>query len=75
MYHRVQAASPTQFHHLLKAIAEEGRLHRLYTQNVDGLDTQLYTIEDLNSSAVEGAMAENDSATRRLNDCQVPKKS
>jgi NAD-dependent SIR2 family protein deacetylase len=41
MYQRAQAASPTQFHHVLKAIAEEGRLHRLYTQNIDGLDTQL----------------------------------
>jgi NAD-dependent histone deacetylase SIR2 len=39
MYHRAQAASPTQFHHVLKAIADEGRLHRLYTQNIDGLDT------------------------------------
>lgn len=41
MYHRVQGASPTQFHRVLEAIAEEGRLHRLYTQNIDGLDTQL----------------------------------
>ena len=41
MYHRAQAASPTQFHQVLNAIADEGRLHRLYTQNIDGLDTQL----------------------------------
>jgi NAD-dependent histone deacetylase SIR2 len=41
MYQRAQAASPTQFHHVLEAIADEGRLHRLYTQNIDGLDTQL----------------------------------
>ncbi|KAH7363946.1 DHS-like NAD/FAD-binding domain-containing protein [Rhexocercosporidium sp. MPI-PUGE-AT-0058] len=41
MYNRAQAASPTQFHHVLEAIAKEGRLHRLYTQNIDGLDTQL----------------------------------
>jgi NAD-dependent SIR2 family protein deacetylase len=41
MYRRAQAASPTQFHHVLEAIAEEGRLCRLYTQNIDGLDTQL----------------------------------
>ena len=41
MYQRAQATSPTQFHHVLEAIAEEGRLHRLYTQNIDGLDTQL----------------------------------
>ena len=41
MYHRIQAASPSQFHLLLAALAEEGRLQRLYTQNVDGIDTQL----------------------------------
>lgn len=41
MYHRIQAASPTQFHRVLEAIAEEGHLHRLYTQNIDGLDTRL----------------------------------
>jgi len=39
IYHRAQTVSPTQFHYVLKAIADEGRLHRLYTQNIDGLDT------------------------------------
>lgn len=34
-------AKPTQFHHLLARLAAEGRLLRLYTQNVDGLDTQM----------------------------------
>ena len=46
MYHRVQGASPTQFHRVLEAIAEEGRLHRLYTQNIDGLDTKLAALKN-----------------------------
>jgi NAD-dependent histone deacetylase SIR2 len=41
IYQRAQAVSLTQFHYVFKAIAEEGRLHRLYTQNINGLDTQL----------------------------------
>ena len=34
-------AKPTQFHHMLARLATEGRLLRLYTQNVDGLETQM----------------------------------
>lgn len=34
-------AKPTAFHHLLATLAEQGRLMRLYTQNVDGIDTSL----------------------------------
>jgi NAD-dependent histone deacetylase SIR2 len=34
-------AKPTAFHNLLATLADEGRLLRLYTQNVDGLDTEL----------------------------------
>jgi NAD-dependent histone deacetylase SIR2 len=34
-------AKPTAFHHMLATIANEGRLLRLYTQNVDGIDTSL----------------------------------
>jgi NAD-dependent histone deacetylase SIR2 len=34
-------AKPTVFHHMLATIANEGRLLRLYTQNVDGIDTSL----------------------------------
>ncbi|KAI9759074.1 MAG: hypothetical protein M4579_002590 [Chaenotheca gracillima] len=37
----VAAARPTDFHHLLASLAKEGRLLRLYTQNVDGIDTSL----------------------------------
>jgi len=34
-------AEPTAFHHLLATLAEEKRLLRLYTQNVDGIDVAL----------------------------------
>ena len=34
-------AKPTAFHHMLATIAQENRLLRLYSQNVDGLDTKL----------------------------------
>ncbi|KAK3990322.1 DHS-like NAD/FAD-binding domain-containing protein [Cladorrhinum sp. PSN332] len=34
-------AKPTAFHHMLASIAQEGRLMRLYTQNIDTLETQM----------------------------------
>ncbi|GAB7363908.1 hypothetical protein MBLNU230_g4471t1 [Neophaeotheca triangularis] len=34
-------AKPTAFHHMLATIASEDRLLRLYSQNVDGIDTSL----------------------------------
>lgn len=34
-------ARPTDFHHMLATIAKEDRLLRLYSQNVDGIDTSL----------------------------------
>lgn len=34
-------AQPTAFHHLIATLAQEGRLMRLYTQNVDGIDTSM----------------------------------
>ena len=34
-------AKPSRFHNLLARLAKEGRLLRLYTQNVDGLETML----------------------------------
>ena len=37
----VSDAQPTAFHHMLATLANEGRLMRLYTQNVDGIDTSL----------------------------------
>jgi NAD-dependent histone deacetylase SIR2 len=39
--HLTQKAKPTPFHHMLATIAEEGRLMRLYTQNVDGIECAL----------------------------------
>lgn len=47
-------ADPTDFHQLLASLAAEGRLLRLYTQNVDCLDTNikpLATTVPLNSKA------------------------
>ncbi|GAP84916.2 putative dhs-like NAD FAD-binding domain-containing protein [Rosellinia necatrix] len=37
----VKDAKPTSFHHFLASLAKEGRLLRLYTQNVDGLETSM----------------------------------
>jgi NAD-dependent histone deacetylase SIR2 len=34
-------AKPTPFHHMLASIAAEGRLLRMYSQNIDSLDTQM----------------------------------
>lgn len=39
--HLTKNAQPTPFHHMLATLAEEGRLMRLYSQNVDGIDTAL----------------------------------
>lgn len=36
-----KGAKPTNFHHMLATLAQEGRLLRLYSQNVDGIDTAL----------------------------------
>jgi NAD+-dependent protein deacetylase SIR2 len=36
-----QDAKPTAFHRLLARLSQEGRLLRLYTQNVDGLESKL----------------------------------
>lgn len=41
MSHLSRAAKPTPFHHLIARLAHEGRLLRLYSQNVDGLETCL----------------------------------
>ncbi|KAF2002792.1 DHS-like NAD/FAD-binding domain-containing protein [Amniculicola lignicola CBS 123094] len=38
---KTKDAKPTAFHHLLATLAQEGRLLRLYSQNVDGIDTAL----------------------------------
>lgn len=41
----VSDARPTAFHEMLATLANEGRLLRLYTQNVDGIDTSLPPLE------------------------------
>ena len=41
----VKDAKPTEFHQMLATLAEEGRLLRLYTQNVDGIDTALSPLQ------------------------------
>ncbi|ORY62101.1 DHS-like NAD/FAD-binding domain-containing protein, partial [Pseudomassariella vexata] len=39
--HQTKNAKPTPFHHMIASIAEEGRLMRLYSQNVDGIDSSM----------------------------------
>lgn len=39
--HMTQKAKPTAFHHMLASLAQEGRLMRLYSQNVDCIDTNM----------------------------------
>ncbi|MCJ1384272.1 hypothetical protein MMC17_007388 [Xylographa soralifera] len=43
--HLVSAAEPTAFHQMLSTLGHEGRLLRLYTQNVDGIDVALPSLE------------------------------
>lgn len=38
---QAKSAKPTAFHQLIAALADEGRLLRLYSQNVDGIETSL----------------------------------
>ena len=38
---KIKAAEPTPFHRLMGKFAEDGRLLRLYTQNVDGFDIDM----------------------------------
>lgn len=52
--HLAESSKPTEFHQFLARLAEEGRLLRLYTQNVDGLDVALPSLATnipLNSKA------------------------
>lgn len=39
--HMTSEAKPTPFHLMLASVAEEGRLMRLYSQNIDCIDTQI----------------------------------
>ncbi|RDA84678.1 hypothetical protein CP532_3499 [Ophiocordyceps camponoti-leonardi (nom. inval.)] len=54
MAHLTSKASPTPFHHLVASLAKEGRLLRLYSQNIDCIDTSmdpLYTTVPLEHKA------------------------
>ena len=42
---QASAAKPTEFHHMLAKLASDGRLMRLYTQNVDEIDTTMPPLE------------------------------
>ncbi|KAH8737307.1 DHS-like NAD/FAD-binding domain-containing protein [Ilyonectria robusta] len=41
MAQMTKSAKPTPFHHLLASLAQEGRLLRLYSQNIDCIDTSM----------------------------------
>jgi NAD+-dependent protein deacetylase SIR2 len=41
MAEMTQNAQPTPFHHFLASLAQEGRLMRLYSQNIDCIDTNM----------------------------------
>ncbi|KAG9523836.1 DHS-like NAD/FAD-binding domain-containing protein, partial [Aureobasidium melanogenum] len=41
MFHMTKSARPTPFHQMLATLAQQDRLLRLYSQNVDGIDTSL----------------------------------
>ncbi|ODV84223.1 hypothetical protein CANARDRAFT_29379 [[Candida] arabinofermentans NRRL YB-2248] len=44
--HRLSSTSkPTKFHHMLDGISSQGRMQRLYTQNIDCLDVQLPSLQ------------------------------
>ncbi|KAK4543686.1 hypothetical protein LTR36_005331 [Oleoguttula mirabilis] len=45
MSRMTKAAKPTAFHHMLATMAREGRLLRLYSQNVDGLETSMEPLQ------------------------------
>lgn len=45
LHSMASTAEPTDFHQLLAALASEGRLLRLYSQNVDCIETQLEPLQ------------------------------
>lgn len=49
-----KSAKPTAFHHMVARLAHEGRLLRLYTQNVDGIDTSLIPLATATPLPVKG---------------------
>jgi NAD-dependent SIR2 family protein deacetylase len=47
IYYYVQAAHLTQFYLVITALAKEGCLQQLYTQNINGINTQLTSLKTL----------------------------
>lgn len=47
MSEQTKLAQPTVFHHLIARLAKEDRLLRLYSQNVDGLETSLQPLQTM----------------------------
>ncbi|SCV04736.1 LAMI_0H18668g1_1 [Lachancea mirantina] len=47
LYHQSTECQPTEFHHLMDRIAGEGRLRRLYTQNIDALEHKLPSLSPM----------------------------
>lgn len=45
LYRTARKTRPTTFHHMLATIAKQGRLLRLYSQNIDGLETALEPLQ------------------------------
>lgn len=54
IYHRIISASPVQSHLIIAALIKEGRLLRLYSQNIDGINTQLPLMNTLISLPLKG---------------------
>ena len=52
--HLVSTAEPTAFHQMLSTLGHEGRLLRLYTQNVDGIDVALPSLETSVPLSIKG---------------------
>lgn len=40
LFESSDAASPTPFHQLLRALSDQGKLLRVYTQNIDGIESK-----------------------------------
>lgn len=49
-----KSATPTLFHHMLARLAHDGRLLRLYTQNVDGIDTSIEPLATATPLPIKG---------------------
>lgn len=50
---KIKQAVPTGFHKLLDQIAESGRMKRIYTQNIDGLEDRLSHISSIQNPQIK----------------------